>query len=139
MKKLLAAHQDYGGGLPVHDVASEFTSVAARPKSADAEPLIVTVAGSTEDFEYQLPASPRFFIGRQNLVDELSNLIDQQGRVIVLNAQSGWGKSSLALKLRQLVEDLKGHALIVDSRTASPGSYLTAGDEPLWKRRLMGC
>jgi hypothetical protein len=126
VKKLLTAHQDYGGGLPVHDVASEFASVAARPRSADAEPLIVTVAGSTEDFEYQLPASPRFFIGRQNLVVELSRLIDQQTRVIVLNAQSGWGKSSLALKLRQLVEDLKGHAMIVDSRTASSGTYLTA-------------
>ncbi|MGJ5819931.1 nSTAND1 domain-containing NTPase [Paludibaculum fermentans] len=126
VKKLLTAHQDYGGGLPVHDVASEFASVAARPRSADAEPLIVTVAGSTEDFEYQLPASPRFFIGRQNLVAELSSLIDQRTRVIVLNAQSGWGKSSLALKLRQLVEDLKGHAMIVDSRTASPGNYLTA-------------
>jgi hypothetical protein len=126
VKKLLTGHADYGGGLPVHDVASEVAGIPVRPRSPDAEPLIVTVAGSREDFEYQLPASPQFFIGRQNLVVELSRLIDQRARVIVLNAQSGWGKSSLALKFRQLVEDLRGYAMIVDSRTASPGGFLTA-------------
>jgi hypothetical protein len=126
VKKLLTAHTDYGGGLPVHDAASDVAGIAVRPKSPDAEPLIVTVAGSSEDFEYQLPASPQFFIGRENLVTELSRLIGQRARVIVLNAQSGWGKSSLALKFRQLVVDLRGYATIVDSRTASPGGFLTA-------------
>lgn len=126
VKKLLSGHADYGGGLPVHDVAGEITGITDRPRSSEAEPLIVTVAGSSEDFEYQLPASPQFFIGRQDLVGELSRLIDQSASVVVLNAQSGWGKSSLALKFRQLVEDLMGYAMIVDSRTASPGGFLTA-------------
>jgi hypothetical protein len=126
VKKLITAHQDYGGGLPVEDLSSEIPVAISPSKSVDIEPLIVPVAGSSEDFEYQMPASPRFFIGRESLVEELSQLLDQRARVVVLNAQSGWGKSSLALRFRQLVEDLKGYAIIVDSRTASSGTYLTA-------------
>ena len=125
VKKLLTGHQEYGGGLPVDDI-TEGPSSTDVLRAIESDPLVVAVSGSSEDFEYQLPASPRFFIGRTNLVLELSRIIQQRARVVVLNAQSGWGKSSLALKFRQIVEDLKGHAIIIDSRTASSSNYLTA-------------
>jgi hypothetical protein len=83
------------------------------------------VIGSGDDFEYQLPASPRFFIGRSPLISRLSEVLDKGNSVLVFNAQSGWGKSSLALRLGKLAEETAGgYALLLDARTASLGSYL---------------
>jgi hypothetical protein len=66
-------------------------------------PVIVTVAGSHSDFdEYQLPASPKYFVGRKRLVEALGHALDARAGVLVLNAKSGWGKSSAALRLKAL-------------------------------------
>lgn len=45
--------------------------------------------------------------------------------VLVLNAPSGSGKSSLALKFKQLVIDRGGFGIVIDSRTASSPLFVT--------------
>lgn len=124
VKELIAGYPDYGGGMPIEDVADP--APEATIVSVEHEPLVVSVTGSSEDFEYQLPASPRFFIGRSELLRTFGLMSDQASGVVVLNAQSGWGKSSLALKFKELVAARGGHALVLDSRTAAPRVYLTA-------------
>jgi len=85
------------------------------------------VSGSGSDFEYQLPASPKFFVGRKSYVARLAEVLSRGNDVVVLNAQSGSGKSSLALRFGNLaVEQAQGHALVIDTRTASTRAYLTA-------------
>lgn len=121
------AGSDYAQGLPVFDARKPIPVAAAadlRPE-VDADSLIVTVSGSSSDFEYQLPASPKYFVGRRNLVQKLSEALDAQAGVVVLNAQSGWGKSSAALRLQALVAERRGFALVVDSRTASSRRFVT--------------
>jgi Restriction endonuclease len=122
----LVESTDYASGLPVLDVSVSAAMPEPSTALAEHEPLIVTVLGSGSDFEYQLPASPRFFVGRKPLVATLEEVLSRETGVLVLNAQSGRGKSSLALRLQQLVADKGGHALIVDSRTASSRPYTIA-------------
>lgn len=125
---LLSAAPDYGAGIPAVDIS--YTGPALLESaggSVEHEPLIATVAGSASDFEYQLPASPKFFVGRKPYVAKLTDVLSRGNGVVVLNAQSGSGKSSLALRFGHLaVEKVRGHALVVDTRTASTRAYLTA-------------
>jgi hypothetical protein len=125
----LVQESDYAGGL----AASPFqpgTAPARKELSVQlaAEPTIVEVTGSSADFEYQLPASPRFFVGRREILGRIERLLlgNAAHRILVLNAQSGWGKSSLALRVRQLVARIGGSALVVDSRTAAAPEYVWA-------------
>lgn len=95
----------------------------ARETEEIAAPVIVTVRGSSSDFEYQFPASPKFFVGRSQAVQEVQQFLTAKHGTLVLNAQSGWGKSSLALQVKQLIEADGGHAVIIDSRTANTPSF----------------
>lgn len=119
--KLILA-DDYAQGLPVVDARSS-ARAPAGPREVEAE-ILATVQGSREDFQYQLPAAPRFFVGRRALLDNLAHLVGQGQKAYVLNAQSGWGKSSLALKLAAMVGELGGHALVMDTRTAATPRYV---------------
>jgi hypothetical protein len=122
----LVAASTYSGDLDVLGFDS-LQPVDATPPSN--ESAIVEVIGSNSDFEYQLPASPAFFIGRHPLLTTFSRFIAEQGkagRVLVVNAQSGWGKSSLALQFKRHVMGQKGHAIVVDSRTASTPDYVAS-------------
>jgi hypothetical protein len=112
----------YAQNLSVIDVREPAPQFEPTP-STDAH-ILATVQGSTEDFQYQLPASPKFFVGRNDLTAKLQESINQGGRVFVLNARSGWGKSSLALKLANMVTVASGHALVMDTRTASTPRYV---------------
>uniref|UniRef100_UPI000AA17C38 ATP-binding protein n=2 Tax=Mycolicibacterium mucogenicum TaxID=56689 RepID=UPI000AA17C38 len=112
---------EYANGLPIIDVgvgaaqSNPSSTAAAPPESV----LLTQVAGSTSDFEYQLPASPRYFVGRRSAVDRLQELLGaNRGTIVVLNAQSGWGKSSLALKVQDLAKRMNGVAIVLDTRTA---------------------
>lgn len=109
----------YSQGVPVVDARSVVKTRSNATLKYEPGSLIVTVTGSDSDFEYQPPASPKHFVGRAMLVEQLGEFLDKRTAVLVLNAKSGWGKSSLALKLEQLVRDREGCALVVDSRTAS--------------------
>ena len=125
--ELLSAAPDYGAGISAVDISAGMSAPTAVAVPIEHEPLIVTVAGSASDFEYQLPASPKFFVGRDSYVARLADILSRGSGVVVLNAQSGSGKSSLALRFGHLaVEKFGGHALVVDTRTAASQPYLTA-------------
>lgn len=122
----LLAATDYASGLTVHDsAASNITDKYVHHTDIQ---TLVTVVGSGTDFEYQFPASPAFFVGREELLARIKKLSedDSIGRVIVLNAQSGWGKSSLALRIAHQVETAGGSAAVFDTRTAATPTYVAA-------------
>lgn len=124
--RLLAA-SDYAAGLEVHDVnASKTSDVQAAPTEAV---TLVTVVGSREDFEYQVPASPAYFVGRQGLLAHVRRAAEERhdrGSAIVLNAQSGWGKSSLALRIAYEFERGGGSSIVFDSRTATSVPFVAS-------------
>jgi hypothetical protein len=115
-------------GLPVASLGGESAAVPVR---APAAPKIVEVQGSTSDFEYQLPAAPEFFVGRKTVSQFLLDRIRTRSSAgsIVINAKSGWGKSSLALRLRREVERMGGFAMVVDTRTAERSDFVAAAIE----------
>ncbi|UKO89777.1 restriction endonuclease [Rhodococcus erythropolis] len=117
---LLGQHA-YAQGLPV--LTTDLAGGPPREDMAPSPPLVIEVNGSHSDFEYQLPASPRYFVGRRDALRDLIALVDARGGPFVLNAQSGWGKSSLALKL---ASQTQGVATVIDTRTASSGSFVPA-------------
>ncbi|TMU93681.1 hypothetical protein FGK60_30340 [Streptomyces sp. DASNCL29] len=57
-------------------------------------------------------------------MQDLESFVGQSRGTLVLNAQSGWGKSSLALQLKKIVETRDGYAIIVDSRTATSSRFI---------------
>lgn len=122
-------------GLPVVGIQEETPSVPLRmPPAVN----VVGVQGSTSDFEYQLPAAPAFFVGRKTLLGDLLTDVLQRRRAgsIVINAKSGWGKSSLMLRLQQGVERAGGVAFVVDARTAESPEFVTAALDILVRRAV---
>jgi hypothetical protein len=111
---LIAASQ-YSEELPVIDEVSP----PEPPSSPIEAPVIALVRGSRSDFEYQFPASPEFFVGRKPSLQAVNDALADAPGVVVLNSQSGWGKSSLALRMASIVNESGGHALVIDSRTAT--------------------
>jgi hypothetical protein len=125
----LVEESDYAGGLTAVTPRAHSLTVRSVAPSVPIEPTVVEVTGSTHDFEYQLPAAPKFFVGRKDLLERFDELLadtEPRARVVVLNAQSGRGKSSLALRLRETVSRSGGRALVVDARTASSPEYVWA-------------
>ncbi len=118
----LTQESDFAGGLAVVDARTP-----EPPAALEVPPvLLVEVRGSSSDFEYQLPASPRYFVGRREPIQVLRGMLSApEGRAFVLNAQSGWGKSSLALRLQRVVQESGGLALVLDTRTANNPRYVT--------------
>ena len=118
--ELLREHP-YSQGLPVVQVAHDTAPAASAPTPVS--PVVIEVRGSHSDFEYQLPASPKYFVGRTDPIRELKAHVAARGGPFVLNAQSGWGKSSLALKIASINT---GTSLVLDTRTASSPTYVAA-------------
>jgi hypothetical protein len=114
------ATTSYARGLEV----ARIVDASITPSHSHAErPLVLEVKGSSSDFEYQLPASPKFFVGRLAAVRQVKEHIASAGGPFVLNAQSGWGKSSMALKIASKID---GTGVVLDSRTASSVAYVPA-------------
>lgn len=124
------AERSIAEGLPV---AAKGSSGGVLPITLDPPQPIVEVQGSSSDFEYQLPAAPAFFVGRKTVAGQLSKKIREAdaASVVVINAKSGWGKSSLSLRLKQDVERAGGIALVVDTRTAEKSDYVASAMERL--------
>ncbi|MDL4820138.1 restriction endonuclease [Actinomadura opuntiae] len=122
-------------GLPVTSIGVQRAVVPIRVPSP---PNIVEVQGSSSDFEYQLPAAPEFFVGRKALSQSLIGRIVTRasGGSIVINAKSGWGKSSLALQLKREIEKAGGVALVVDTRTAERSDFVAAAIERVVRRAV---
>ncbi|MFD7742402.1 restriction endonuclease [Streptomyces sp. MJM8645] len=115
----------YAAGLPINTLPDLDRSVSPEDREDGSPVTIVRVRGSSADFEYQLPASPEYFVGRGSTVQDLQAFVRQRGGTLVLNAQSGWGKSSLALQLQRIVEDRQGYSIVVDSRTATNPRFVS--------------
>ena len=91
---------------------------------------IVEVRGSSECFEYQFPASPEHFVGREQLLKELDQFVLQvlkketSSRGILFEANSGWGKSSLVLTSVARLQKMGHFAVAIDSRSASSSQFI---------------
>lgn len=118
---LLAAHE-YAQGLDVINAVD--ASIVAEPRAVHRDPIVVEVRGSGSNFEYQFPASPKYFIGRRAIQRAVVASMEKGTRLLVLNAQSGWGKSSFALKLADSVNKSGGHAFVTDARTATSSYFI---------------
>ncbi|UCD88906.1 MAG: restriction endonuclease [Desulfobacterales bacterium] len=91
---------------------------------------IVEVSGGSGLFEYHLPASPEGFIGRKALLADFDSFVDDvihkktSHRSLLLEAPSGWGKSSLVTACADRLNALGHAAIAVDSRTASSAKFI---------------
>lgn len=91
---------------------------------------IVEVRGSASCFEYQFPASPEFFVGREAALDRFERFVDDvllgktSARGILFEANSGWGKSSLVLAAVSRLSNLGHFAVAIDSRSASSSQFV---------------
>jgi len=106
----------------------DFINKGAKKVKKDSlkdEQTIVTIQGSNSCFEYQFPASPEFFFGRELSIKECVSAISDiksgkiSSRGLLILANSGWGKSSLILKI---AENFKKEGILlipIDSRTAT--------------------
>jgi hypothetical protein len=120
----LVSSSDFAAGLPVRRLIDPLATPA--PVGVE-EPYVVEVIGGRGDFDYQLPTTSKFFVGRRTLVARLEDLLapaTPQGQVVVVNAQSGWGKSSLALRFKARAEINGGLALVLDARTAAGPDFV---------------
>lgn len=91
---------------------------------------IVELRGSSSCFEYQFPASPEYFIGRNSLLDSIDKYIieiinnNTSSRGILFEANSGWGKSSLVLTTIARAKKNGHYAVAIDSRSASSSQFI---------------
>ena len=89
---------------------------------------VVEVQGSSACFEYQLPASPEYFFGRSKVLKDCHDFFKEISenkratRGLLLLANSGWGKSSLILKLKKAL-DKEFFVIPIDSRSASTQDF----------------
>lgn len=91
---------------------------------------IVEVKGSSACFEYQFPASPNFFVGRQEILSKVDAYVKAvigkktSSRGLLFEANSGWGKSSVVLAcVSRLIQN--GHfAIAIDCRSASSSQFI---------------
>jgi hypothetical protein len=90
---------------------------------------IVSVKGSGSWFEYQFPASPQYFVGRHEAIscvkEFITLVLDNKtaSRTIIVNGNSGLGKSSYLLKIADSFSD-NIHFIPIDCRTATSVSFL---------------
>ncbi len=101
---------------------------------------IVEVQGSSSCFEYQFPASPEHFVGRENVLDEVIKFSKQvlekttSSRGILFEANSGWGKSSIVLSCKDLLSKEGHYVVAIDSRSASSSHFILKVVEYIFRK-----
>jgi len=96
---------------------------------------VVEVKGSSACFEYQFPAAPEFFVGREDLLDEVQQFFlkvrqrEISSRGILLEANSGWGKSSFVLATVDALIQAGHFAIAFDCRSASSPHFIMSAVE----------
>lgn len=113
------------------------SSAAAPPSAVVAAPTtpaepeeIVEVRGGSAWFEYQFPASPEHFVGRDEVlrgVDAFAASVlrgETSARGLLFEANSGWGKSSVVLACVSRLGS-EGHlAVAVDCRSVTSSASI---------------
>jgi len=118
---------ELGGVTLLSGPHPDSAGIPSLPEAAVVE--VDTVKGSSSWFEYQFPASPGFFVGREAVVADVSRLLDEieagstTSRGILLQAYSGWGKSSLVLKLHEALRPRGCLVAAIDCRAASTAYF----------------
>lgn len=103
---------------------------AREPTTILEDEQIVEVRGSSSCFEYQFPASPEFFVGREAVLKDLDLFVTEviekstSSRGFVFEANSGWGKSSAVLASVAQLRNAGHFAVAIDSRTASSSQFI---------------
>ncbi len=101
-----------------------------EPTGEAAPELVVQVKASSSYFEYQFPASPEYFVGRQDALCRFDGFVRDvlrrrtSARSLLVHASSGWGKSSFVLSAAQRLRAAGHYAVAVDSRSASSGQFV---------------
>ena len=107
-------------------------SRSERPFSSSRAPVARVTSGDT--WEDPRPSRPIDFVGRDDVIRDVSAYLEAartgatQTRTFALQARSGWGKSSLVIKLADLAG--KGRTLrscsitAVDSRSATSSAFI---------------
>ena len=96
----------------------------------DAIDEVVELRGSSSCFEYQFPAAPEFFVGREALIEKAETYADAviekrtSCRGLLFEANSGWGKSSLVLATVDRLSTSGHYAVAFDSRSASTPHFI---------------
>ena len=109
--------------------AGSETGAEEMPRETPSE-QVVEVRGSSSCFEYQFPASPEYFVGRESELRELDSFVTAvvqkttSSRGIVFEANSGWGKSSVVLASVARLRRAGHFAVAIDSRTASSSQFI---------------
>jgi hypothetical protein len=111
-------------------VLAERVPAAVGRVSVHESEEIVEVRGSSACFEYQFPASPQFFVGREDALKEVDAFTEAvlsgetSSRGLWFEANSGWGKSSLVLACIERLTRAGHFALAIDSRSASSSQFV---------------
>jgi len=90
---------------------------------------IVEVQGSSSCFEYQFPASPEFFVGRDEPLRQVDSLASEvlertsSARGILFEGNSGFGKSSVVLSAVSRLNAAGHFAISIDCRSASSPQF----------------
>lgn len=96
-------------------------------KEPDTQPIIDVIPG--DEWSDYRPARPGDFVGRTTLIGEVSDFFkaitknETPSRIFGIKGRSGWGKSSLAIKLADSFAPSKMFVLPVDCRAANTSLY----------------
>lgn len=102
-----------------------------KPERISRAPVARVIPGDAWDD--LRPARPADFVGRDDVIGEISKFIEQarinttQTRTFAIHGPSGWGKSSLVLKLADLVNKNKIQRVsltAVDTRSATNSAFV---------------
>lgn len=93
----------------------------------DIQPIVEVIAG--DEWSDYRPSRPVDFVGRQGLIQDIRDFFDRikqrrtASRLFGIKGQSGWGKSSLALKLADELRRELVYIFPVDCRAAKTSYY----------------